>query len=149
MTPHPFVFTPILLAALGLFCHSCYERLRLVVAGTAENRFDRPAERLKAVLTGMTHPGMWRSEAVPLGVGDLLSSMIRMPEIADGGSYTELNLAVASGEYVNLSMKFGYHFNMLDCYMSGNPRDNHIHFRFSGGATDMAKRSRRMSPAAA
>ncbi|HEY6009387.1 MAG TPA: (Fe-S)-binding protein [Geobacteraceae bacterium] len=52
MTPHPFIFAPILLIAVFLFCHSCYERLRLVAIGTAENRFDRPAERLKAVLSG-------------------------------------------------------------------------------------------------
>lgn len=99
---------------------------------------------LRAVLAGMTRPGMWRSEAVSMKVGDLLSSMVRMPEIADGGTHTDLNLAVASKEYMNLSMRFGYHFNMVDCYMSENPRDNHIYFRFSGGATDMTKRSRRI-----
>ena len=105
---------------------------------------DVTSRPLRAVLAGMTRPGMWRSEAVSMKVGDLLSSMVRMPEIADGGTHTDLNLAVASKEYVNLSMRFGYHFNMVDCYMSDNPRDNHISFRFSGGATDMTKRSRRI-----
>jgi Fe-S oxidoreductase len=52
MTPHPFIFAPILLTAVFLFCHSCYKRLRLVATGTAEDRLDRPAERLKAMLTG-------------------------------------------------------------------------------------------------
>ena len=52
MTSHPLIFAPILLLAVFLFCHSCYERLRLVATGTAEDRFDRPTERLKALLTG-------------------------------------------------------------------------------------------------
>ena len=51
MTPHPLIFAPILLIAVFLFCYSCYERLRLVAIGTAEDRFDRPAERLKVMLT--------------------------------------------------------------------------------------------------
>src|SRR5512143_4096684 len=52
MTSHPLILAPILLLAIFLFCHSCYERLRLVATGTAEDRLDRPTERLKAMLTG-------------------------------------------------------------------------------------------------
>ncbi|MDA8432111.1 MAG: hypothetical protein M0Z60_04000, partial [Nitrospiraceae bacterium] len=58
-------------------------------------------------------------------------------------------VAVASGEYVNLSIRFGYHFNMLDCYCSDNARNNHVYFRFVGGATDIVKRSRRVELIAA
>jgi len=100
---------------------------------------------LKAIISGMAHPGVWRSDVVPLRAGDFLSSMVRMQDITDeAGSYAGYNVAVASSEYVNLSLRFGYHFNMLDCYMSGNPRNNHIYFRFVGGATDLTKRSRRV-----
>ena len=88
---------------------------------------------------------MWHSDIVPLKVGDFLSSMVRMPDITtDAESYVGYNVAVVSGDYVNLSLRFGYHFNMLDCYMSENARNNHIYFRFVGGATDMVKRSRRV-----
>lgn len=100
---------------------------------------------LKAILTGMVHPGLWRSDMVPLNARDFLSSMVRMPDIrADAGSYAGYNVAVVSKEYVNLSLRFGYHFNMLDCYMSDNARNNHIYFRFAGGATEITKRSRRI-----
>ncbi|HYA31119.1 MAG TPA: PEP-utilizing enzyme, partial [Thermodesulfovibrionales bacterium] len=100
----------------------------------------------RAILRGMTHPGVWRSEAVSLRVNDFISSMIRMSDIvAEGRAYANYNLAVVSAEYVNLSLRFGYHFTTLDCYCSGNTRDNHIYFRFIGGATDIVKRSRRVS----
>lgn len=99
---------------------------------------------LRAVIEGMMHPGAWRHDAVSLRVNDLISSMTRMADIAsDADSYIGCNVAVASREYVNLSLKFGYHFTMLDSYCSPNTRDNHIYFRFVGGATDIAKRSRR------
>ncbi len=100
---------------------------------------------LKAIIRGMTHPGVWHSDTVSLKAGDFFSSMVRMSDItADAGSYVGYNVAVASNDYVNLSLRFGYHFNMLDCYMSENARNNHIYFRFAGGATEITKRSRRV-----
>ena len=100
---------------------------------------------LKAIIGGMVHPGVWHSEAVSLRVNDFLSSMMRMPDItSDSSRMVGYNVAVVSGEYMNLSLRFGYHFNMLDCYCSRSARNNHIYFRFVGGATDMVKRSRRV-----
>ncbi len=105
---------------------------------------------LRAIVKGMMHPGVWHAEAVSLGVNDFISSMMRMPDITtDGRDYAGYNVAVASGEYVNLSIRFGYHFNMLDCYCSENARNNHVYFRFVGGATDIVKRSRRVELIAA
>ena len=93
----------------------------------------------------MTRPGIWRSDAVPLNVNDFMSSMLRMPDImSDSGGRVESNMAVISREYANISLKFGYHFIVLDCFCSENTRNNHIYFRFTGGATDMTKRSRRL-----
>jgi pyruvate, water dikinase len=100
---------------------------------------------LRALITGMTRPGIWRSDAVPLNVNDFMSSMLRMPDImSDSGGRVESNMAVVSREYANISLKFGYHFIVLDCFCSENTRNNHIYFRFTGGATDMTKRSRRL-----
>jgi pyruvate,water dikinase len=100
---------------------------------------------LRAVTRGMMHPGVWHADAVSLKMGDFLSSMMRMPDLtADRSEYVGYNVAVISGEYLNLSIRFGYHFTVLDCYCSENARNNHIYFRFIGGATDMIKRSRRV-----
>ena len=99
----------------------------------------------RAIVSGMIHPGAWRSEAVALTAQDFMSSMMRMPDIASATASTAgYNVAVVSREYVNMSIRFGYHFNMIDCYMTANARNNHIYFRFAGGATDLAKRSRRL-----
>jgi pyruvate,water dikinase len=105
---------------------------------------------LRAIMRGMMHPGVWQAHAVSLRVNDFLSSMMRVPDITtDGKDYAGYNVAIASGEYMNLSIRFGYHFNMLDCYCSENARNNHVYFRFVGGATDMVKRSRRVELIAA
>ncbi len=105
---------------------------------------------LRAIITGMTHPGAWRSDAVPMKVNDFMASMLSAPDIAtDAGGRVEQNLAVISREYANISLKFGYHFIILDCFCSENTRNNHIYFRFAGGATDMTKRSRRLELIAA
>ncbi|HTP04965.1 MAG TPA: PEP/pyruvate-binding domain-containing protein [Nitrospirota bacterium] len=99
----------------------------------------------RAIIRGMIHPGAWHSEPVALKAHDFLSSMMRMPDIvSDSGHPAGYNVAVISREYVNLSIRFGYHFNMIDCYCGENAKNNHIYFRFVGGATDMAKRSRRV-----
>lgn len=96
----------------------------------------------RAIVRGMMHPGVWHSEAVSMKINDFMSSMLKMPDISNM-SYLGENVAVISREYVNLSLRFGYHFNMMDCYCSENIRDNHVYFRFVGGATDLTKRSRR------
>jgi pyruvate, water dikinase len=98
----------------------------------------------RALLEGLMHPGAWRTEPVPLTAGDFMASMMRIPDIASDSSFVGYNIAVISREYVNLSLRFGYHFAVLDCYCSEHTRDNHLYFRFAGGATDMAKRSRRI-----
>jgi pyruvate,water dikinase len=105
---------------------------------------------LRAIIAGMTRPGVWRSDAVPLRMNDFMTSMLRVPDITtDAGGRVEQNMAVISREYANVSIKFGYHFIVLDCFCSENARNNHIYFRFAGGATDIAKRSRRLQLIAA
>jgi len=53
------------------------------------------------------------------------------------------NLAVISHEYANISLRLGYHFTMIDTYVSENINDNYAYFRFFGGVTDLDRRSRR------
>jgi pyruvate,water dikinase len=100
---------------------------------------------MRAVINGMTRPGLWRSDAVPLRVQDFLTSMLRAPDMVnDGAPRATASVAVVSRDYVNLNLKFGYHFIILDCYCSDTIRNNHLYFRFAGGATDITKRSRRL-----
>jgi len=99
---------------------------------------------LRAILQGMLQPGVWNDETMPLTGKDFLAGMTRTADpgqLSAGGA----NLAVASAEYVNLSLRFGYHFNMLDCYCTDQPRNNHIFFRFVGGAAAITNRSLRIT----
>ncbi|MDH4319488.1 MAG: hypothetical protein OEV64_13950, partial [Desulfobulbaceae bacterium] len=97
----------------------------------------------RAILQGMLYPEVWHRESMPVGMRDLMSSMLNAPNDALSGQYTGHNVAVVSKNYVNLCFRFGYHFNIIDAHCDKVERDNHIYFRFLGGATDMTKRSRR------
>jgi pyruvate,water dikinase len=100
---------------------------------------------LRAVVQGMMYPGVWHTEAVSLHVKDFLSSMVRMHDpTEERGGFVGNNIAVISREYMNLTLRFGYHFNLVDCYCSERAGNNHVYFRFVGGATDITKRSRRI-----
>lgn len=48
--------------------------------------------------------------------------------------------AVISDDYINLNLKFGYHFVIVDALCREDAAANIIQFRFSGGGTDMAQR---------
>lgn len=101
------------------------------------------SEPLKAILEGMLFPGVWHTKAANVSFGDLITSIVNVPTDALAGQYSGHNIAIISKGYLNLSLRFGYHFNIIDAYCSDMARDNHIYFRFLGGATDITKRSRR------
>jgi len=95
---------------------------------------------MKAILNGLTSPGVWSTQPVKFEFSDLMSSMTRY-SIRDGmGEYTGQNLAVISENYMNLSLRLGYHFNVIDTYVSDNISDNYVYFRFVGGVTETERR---------
>jgi pyruvate,water dikinase len=119
--------------------------LREMPAGRHATYEDIASVPFRAILKGMMYPGAWHAETVSLQAQDFFSSMMRMPDIvSDSETYLRYNVAVISRDYVNLNLRFGYHYNMMDCYCSDKARNNHIYFRFTGGATDILKRSRRV-----
>ncbi|MGW8161746.1 MAG: PEP/pyruvate-binding domain-containing protein, partial [Desulfobulbales bacterium] len=97
----------------------------------------------RAILQGMLFPGVWHLGGMKVGMRDLMSSMLSAPTDTLDGRYSGHNIAIISREYVNLCFRLGYHFNIIDAHCSTNERDNHIYFRFLGGATDITKRTRR------
>jgi len=97
----------------------------------------------RAILQGMLFPGVWHRKAMPVGFRDMMHSMLNAPADALSGQYTGHNIAVIGATYVNLCFRFGYHFNIIDAHCDTVARENHIYFRFLGGATDLTKRSRR------
>ena len=101
---------------------------------------------LRAIIEGLTTPGVWHTDLIAMEAGDLVGSMMRIGDLSTEGAKMEArNMAVISAEYVNLAMRFGYHFNLVDSYCTERAANNHVYFRFVGGAADMTKRSRRIS----
>jgi pyruvate,water dikinase len=60
-----------------------------------------------------------------------------------GNTLTDVNLAVIDANYVNLSLRLGYHFTAIDAGVGPLIENNYIFFRFIGGVTDITQRSRR------
>lgn len=97
---------------------------------------------LKRLLAGLSQPGTWDTEPVVMDFKGLMSSLARTPDpgsLAAGG----FNLAVVSDSYMNLHLRLGYHLNIIDARMDDADDQNHIYFRFVGGAADLTRRSRR------
>jgi pyruvate,water dikinase len=99
---------------------------------------------MQALIKGMSYPGMW--DMNPAGV-DFSSFMSSLTRTAESGQSRPVdigrNLAVISAEYTNINFRLGYHFTVIDAYVSEKIPDNHIYFRFSGGVTETTRRSRR------
>ncbi len=99
---------------------------------------------LKHFADGMCIPGLWARDPVSVDMKSFMSSMTRTfsASIADPQMIGQ-NLAVASGDYLNVSLRLGYHFSMIDTICSDKNSDNYIYFRFFGGVTEQTRRSRR------
>ena len=62
-----------------------------------------------------------------------------------GGSSAQLaSYAVLGAEYVNLNMRFGYHFTLVDAMCGERPGANYCQFRFAGGGGDFSGRALRI-----
>jgi pyruvate,water dikinase len=95
---------------------------------------------LCALLEGLTAEGVWVTGPADMDLDGFMSSMTRPGPVTPE---PENNLAIISRRYVNLSLHLGYHFNIVDCYLTDTRNDNYIYFRFAGGVTEVARRSRR------
>ena len=98
---------------------------------------------LRALLQGLTHPGItWRHNDhfdwknftdMTMGGGIISSSD---PAFA---SY-----AVVSSDYLNLNLRFGYHFVILDSLCGAIDEENYIKLRFAGGGGRVSGKALRL-----
>lgn len=95
---------------------------------------------MQAIIQGLVAPGTWSTRPMQLGFGDLVSSLTRYSMTDRGAVYQGQNLAVVSLSYANLSLRLGYHFNVIDTYVSDSIESNYIYFRFVGGVTETERR---------
>ncbi|MHB8205154.1 MAG: PEP/pyruvate-binding domain-containing protein, partial [Desulfomonilaceae bacterium] len=99
---------------------------------------------LRALWQGVSYPDSWSTRPVEIDFKGLMSSLTRNWDAAGGGAVNAgFNLAVVNELYMNLHLRLGYHFNLIDATMYEQAQRNHIYFRFVGGVTDLTRRSRR------
>ncbi len=99
---------------------------------------------LGALLDGIDQSAMWGTEPLSVDMGSFMSSLTRTFSASLAAPQkVGRNLAVVLEAYMNLHLRIGYHFTIIDAYLSERINDNMIHFRFLGGVTDFLRRSRR------
>ncbi len=99
---------------------------------------------MKAVWRGFMHPGVNWAGTMNLKTDRLTgilaqSALSEFGDISGGDSY-----ALLSGDYLNLSVRFAYHFATIDTLCGDNESQNYISLQFSGGAGDYYGRSLRI-----
>jgi pyruvate,water dikinase len=98
---------------------------------------------MTAILEGLTSPNTWRTDPVRFGLGDLVASLTEYSIFDIRSTKHSKNFAVISDYYMNLNLKLGFHYNVVDAYVSPNIDDNYIYFQFMGGMAEKEKRRRR------
>jgi pyruvate,water dikinase len=99
---------------------------------------------LRSVLDGLTTPGVWDTNPADMDLEGFMSSATRSSSLMlPGAGAVQQNVAIVSRDYLNLNLRLGYHFNVVDSHLGARPGDSYILFRFVGGVTDVTRRTRR------
>ncbi|MBM9510956.1 PEP/pyruvate-binding domain-containing protein [Desulfogranum marinum] len=105
-----------------------------------------------AIWEGM-HAYGWAGppQASVRGMGSLFFQSTRQPGIdpAVPSAMVQKNYFLVSRNYCNLSVRLGYHYAMVEAYISSLRTERYVTFRFKGGAADERKRVGRVELLAA
>ncbi|MDL1982865.1 MAG: pyruvate, water dikinase [Deltaproteobacteria bacterium] len=85
----------------------------------------------------------------PIDTRGFMSIMVQSTMNRDLGasgqsSYAQNDCAIISKNFCNLSCRFGYHYSVVQTFISDQSRENYIRFCFKGGAADLNRKFRRM-----
>ena len=100
---------------------------------------------LQALLRGFQNPEVRSGQVAPDLKGFI--SVFANTMYDQGKAETGLggkSFAIISDCYINFSSRLGYHFGMVDAYVSPEINDNYISFQFKGGAASIDRRQRRV-----
>lgn len=99
-------------------------------------------ESMRALFNGLGHPDILWDGFTHFDWAEhdriVMSGGIISPKATMFASH-----AVLSDVYMNLNLRFGYHFVIIDALCGPKAEDNYILFRFSGGGADFHQRSLR------
>jgi pyruvate,water dikinase len=109
---------------------------------TEEDIVSRP---FRALLRGFHHPQIrWAGQVAPDLKGFMsvfANTMYDMGKAEKG--LGGKSFAVITDNYLNFNSRLGYHFAILDAYVSEEKNDNYISYQFKGGAAGVERRERR------
>jgi pyruvate,water dikinase len=102
------------------------------------------SQPMLALWAGMDSPDTWNTDPVAADFKGLIASVTRtQSSTLTGDVLSGLNVAVLGANYLNLTLRLGYHFTVVDASLWPTAEKNNIFLRFIGGATDITRRSRR------
>ncbi len=100
---------------------------------------------MRAVWKGFTHPGISWSGTIAVDAKKIMTLFAASAATDASDIVGETSYAIISGEYMNLSAKFGYHFATVDTFCGENSSQNYISLQFAGGAGNYYGKSLRVS----
>ncbi|MDR3556932.1 MAG: PEP-utilizing enzyme [Syntrophobacteraceae bacterium] len=113
-------------------------------AGASIRPEDVTSKPFLAFLQGLTLKDVWDHDSRPLSMRDIIagldhnfSTVMEVPEHAGK------NHAILAGNYMDVGLRLGYHYCVIDSYLSGNVNQNYAYFRFAGGFAEPERRRRR------
>jgi pyruvate,water dikinase len=117
--------------------------------GSLDSRAVRPEQirsaPMRALWAGMTTPGVRWAGARPIDLRGFLSVWANTMYDAARGSrgLGDNSYAILGANYLSFGSRLGYHFTTLDSVCGETVNENHVLFRFKGGAADIERRVRR------
>jgi len=97
-----------------------------------------------AFLDGLSLKEVWGRDAGSLGIREIISGFDRtFAAIMEPPEFSGKNHAILAENYMNVGLRLGYHYSVIDSYLSGNINQNYVYFRFAGGFADENHRRRR------
>lgn len=112
------------------------------------NVHDVASVPFRALWRGLSHPGLNWTSTIAVGAHNFMSIMAggAMPH---QGRLGEASYALVSADYMNLSVRFGYHFATVDALCGTDREHNYVNLQFAGGAGAYFGRSLRIQYMAA
>jgi pyruvate,water dikinase len=114
--------------------------------GSAEkeevNIEDTTSVPMRAIFKGLTHPDIHWGQFTHFDWAEfdriVMAGGIISPESPMFASY-----AIVAKDYLNINLRFGYHFVIVDTICSDQAEENYAMIRFAGGGADFYQRSLR------